>query len=430
MQTASKEARETTRTSLERFTWNTGFRAVFDILCGGTTFVFVAFLRNLGIEREQMGWVTGIISVACILQVAGVPLGRRFMNRKRLILNLLTAEPLFFTVAVLFSLVAPPALRLPLLAFAIFMAAVSVNLARPHFDEWMASVMPAGIRGRYIGRRLQVNSIVMIAATLAAGWLVDHMGRDNTLGLAMLLAAGGICGFLSVSVLSRATLPAISAATTSSLAAFRTALSTPAFLRCMLVITLFNLPFYFACPYYQVFNLEVVGMPAMMIGIMQSGYYLVKIAALHWIRRHVDRWNPIRVLLVSGIMYTAFFAVYPFVHTGRYWPLLVAWAVVSMADAIFGLASQIVLYQSIPNVPSRQAYFALFSVATMVFYGIGGSLAVPLLNALKPVQWQIGGLTLGSFHLYYAGCAVMMACTTFSAYALRTGRPEARPPSV
>jgi len=417
---SARLTKKQTRTSLEWFTWNTGFRAVFDIICGGATFVFVAFAGTLGIEGEQMGWVTTLISVACILQMAAIPIGRRAENKKRFMLGMAVAEPVFFILAIMLVLLLPPSIRLYALAVAIFLSTASFNISRPHTDEWFASIIPAGLRGRYIGRRLQIYSAVIILVTLVVGWLVDHViGKDSMKGLALLLAAGGISGFMSVVVLVGATVPAISKATVSTANAFRGVLKTRGFIRFLVVVLLFNLPFNFACPYYQVFNLQIACMPATMIALMQAGYFTVKIIMLPTLGRMVDRWGAVRVLVLCGVMYTVFFTVFPFCGPGRYWPLMLAWTLVGAVDASYNLASQILLWESIPHVPSRSAYFALFNFGTLITYGIGSALAVPVLNALKGMNFTVGPFSLGNFHILYIGCMVMMAATTFAVRLLK-----------
>lgn len=415
-----------TRRSLNRFTWNTGFRAVFDIIGAGTSFVFVAFARTLGVEGEAMGWITTLISVACILQMAGVPIGRRFDNKKRFMLAVAMAEPLFFIAAVLGVLFLPGAIRLPVLGLAVFLSAASTHIARPYTDEWFASIIPAGIRGRYIGRRLQIYSGATILTTLTVGWLVDHVvGTDNARGLAVLLAIGGAGGFLAVAVLAGATVPAISQATVSTLKAFRGVLKTPGFMRFLAVVLCFNLPFNFACPYYQVFNLEVAHMPATMIALMQAGYFTMKILLLPTLGRWVDRWGAVRMLGFCGIAYTLFFAAFPFCGPGRYWPLMLAWTLVGAADASYNLASQILLYECVPQVPSRPAYFAIYNFTGMIAFAFGSALAVPALRAMKGLSVTWGPFSLGNFHLLYIGCMILMGATAFSVRGLsRAGRRE------
>ena len=423
--------KEQTRTSLERFTLNAGFRAIFDILCGGATFAFVAFASALGITNEKMGFITTTATVACILQMVAIPLGKRFTDKKRFMLSVAVCEPLFFTLAIIAVFFLPSSLRPYLIGIAVFLSAAAAHLSRPHTDEWFSSIIPAGIRGRYLGRRLQIYSASVVLSTLIAGWLIDHaIGRSNARGLSLLLIVGGISGLLSVIVLSGAFLPETSSRTVPSLNAFKTVITTPTFLRFLAFMFIFNIPFYFACPYYQVFNLQILKMPALLIAVMQTGYYLLKIIFMPVLGKIADKKNHVQILALTGILYTLFFMFFPFSSETRHWPILLAWGFVGLSDALFGITSQIMLYKSVPIIPSRQAFFAVYNLFTLIGYGIGSSLAVPFLDSIKGRSFHFGSFHLSNFHIFYAGCAVLMAATSFSVLLLKEPKKESIAPTA
>ena len=418
-------SKDQTRISLERFSINAIFRAIFDILCGGTTFAFVAFASTIGIRNEKMGFITTITTAACLLQIAAIPLGKRFANKKRFILSLSVLEPIFFMLAIIVALLLPSTTKLYAIAIAIFLSAIAQNLSRPHADEWFSSVIPEGIRGRYLGKRLQIYSATLILSTLLAGWSIDHIiGRSNTIGLAFLLIIGGISGLFSIITLADAFLPQISSKIAPSLTAFKTVLSTPSFIKFLIFILLFNTPFYFACPYYQVFNLQILKMPALLIAVMQAGYYLSKIIFMPLIGKLLDKGNHPQIIVFTGILYTIFFLAFPFCSAERHWPLLAAWILAGIADATFGIISQIILYKSIPFVPSRQAFFAVYNLATLIGYGLASFIAVFILNALNSYEKIKSGevLFLSNFHLFYTGCAILMAIISFSFLLINKSR--------
>ena len=407
------------RDSLRRFNWNAGMRSIFDTVCGGTTFIFVAFARSLGLAREQMGWMTFLISGACVVQMVGLPLIGRAANKKRFALTLALVEPALVIAAVILALLLPAPFRFTAFAAAVFMAAAFIHLARPVTDDWLATLIPSGIRGRYLGRRVQIVSTVTIASTLIAGYLGERIGMNNRVGLGLILIAGGVCGLAAVLMLRDAVMPALAAAAQPGWHDFAVVLRTPGFMRILAVNILYNLPFFLACPYYQVFNLEVALMPAGMIALMQTGYYTVKILSLPTLGRLVDRWGTRRTFYLTGFLYAAFFATFLLCGPGRYWPLMAAWAMVALADGAWALAFQSALYASIPETAARPAYFAVNNFATISLFGLGGAIAVPVLQSIKEVHLVLGPLTLGNLHLLYGFCALLMIPCLFSSVLIK-----------
>lgn len=401
--------RDETRESLRRFNVSAGLRGVFDTVGGGTTFIFVAFAGTLGLAGEQMGWLTALVSWACLLQMAGLPLIARARDKKRFALRLALGEAFLVCLAVLLAVFLPAPWGLYAFAAAVFLAAAFLQLSRPVTDDWVASTVPAGLRGRYLGRRTQILSAVVVVATLAAGWLGERVGLDNRRGLGLLILAAAAFAVAAVVVLRGASMPAVAAASQPQLADVATALRTRPFLRLLTLTVLYNLPFFVACPYYQVFNLQVARMPATHIAWMQTGYLAVKVLALPALGRLVDRWGARRTMVVAGLVYAWFFSTFLFCGPGYYWPVMLAWAVVALADGGFGLAAQAALYATVPEAAlTRPAYFAVNNFVVLAAYGLGSALVVPLLRLTRDVSVTVGPFTLGHFHLLYGFCAVLM----------------------
>ncbi|OGV68364.1 MAG: hypothetical protein A3K19_28075 [Lentisphaerae bacterium RIFOXYB12_FULL_65_16] len=406
-----------TRHALSAFNLAVGLRSVFDTVCGGTTFVFVGFALSLGLANERMGFITSILSFACLLQMLTLVLLGRIRDRKRFIIGLGVAEPLLLIVTVLALPFLPPAMRLPGLAVAAFVAAALLHLTRPLADDWLAVTIPAELRGRYLGRRFQASHVCMIATTLVAGWVVERHVHGSTRGLALVLAAGGVFGVLAVLALRPVTMPGTTAATAIAAADLRGIWSHRPFRHYLLAVFLFNLPFYFACPYYQVFQLRVLNMGESLIGYMQCGYMLVKIAVLPLAGRLAERVGPRRVALVCGVLYTLFFLIYPLSSAGHVWPAVAAWLLAAIPDGLYNVALMAAMFQAIPeNSPSRPAFFAVSNLVTLVFYGLGAQIAVLILEGIKTVTVTVGPFSFGHFHLYYLGCAALMAVAQFAAF--------------
>jgi len=404
-----------TRTALRAFNWNLACRGVFTTLCGGTTMFFTAFILSLGVAQEQMGNVAFVMSLACLLQLLAAPLLARVPGRKVLLLTIGTLEPLLFAGAVLGVPWLPLAWRLPVLFAAIFLATMAINLIQPFTDDWLATTIPPDLRGRYIGRRLQLFSVTVIVTTLVASHLLERtIGKTNTTGLGWLLVFGGLFGLLSILSLRRAAMPATATTAQFSWRDIPAVFRHRQFARLLVFIFLYNLPFSFACPYYQVYHLEVVQAKASMIGYMMNVYLVVKILTVSLLGRLADRWGARRLIYLVSVIYVLFFGVYATCQPGLAWVLVAAWGAVALADGAWGVVLTKLLYETVPDTPLRPAYFAVNNIVGVLFTGIGGMLAVPVLEAIRGVSLTVGPLHLGSFHLLYLGCTLLMIPCLFA----------------
>lgn len=400
--------KQETRSSLAWFNWNISLRGVFENTCGGATMVFVAYAIAVGVPRNAIGYFSAALSVACIAQLLCLPLANRVRRRKRFILWLAATEPALMLIAILSAPLLPAEYRAWALCAAAFLAASCLHLTRPFSDDWLATTIPSGLRGRYLGRRSRMVSFAVIATTLFVGLAVDTIGTRNLTGLAALLVMGALFGIAAALTLQRITMHEQIAPVAYRLSDMWAVWRNRPFSKLLLGTLILMLPFFCAVAYYQVFNLDVLHMRPWLIATMSVGYLLVKFLLTPWFGRLCDRYGLRRMLWIAGPVYAAFFFCFPFANAERLWPVMLAWAFVAVADGIYSVAAPASLYATVPAEGARPVYFALYNLISLGAYAIGGVFAVPLLGALAKITWSAGPAQLGGFHLFYALCGVAM----------------------
>jgi MFS family permease len=413
-----------TRHSLRYFNYFFSLRGVFENLCAGNTLLFVSFALATGVSRERIGIISAAASVACIVQMLALFLANRIRHKKRFFLLLSFIEPLLMMAAVLTIPFLPAAWRFPFLISAVFLAAATLHLTKPFTDGWMAAIIPAGIRGRYIGLRTQWLTISTILSTLAAGFLLQYCTGGAMLPIAVILVIGALFGVLAVMQLRTIEMPALAATSHVTMRDIWSVISGHyrPFTRYLLGMLIFLCPFYLAIPYYQVYYLRILEMPAGIVALMQCGYFVVKIVMMPYCGRWVDRYGVRTALLTAGIIYTVFYAGFPLNQTGCYWPLLLCWMLVAPADGLYGVAITSALYSSVPDTPNRSVFFAVSNLVALGGYAIGALIAIPILALLRPVQWTWGPFAIGQFQAYYGLCALLMAGCTLSSFWIAPAR--------
>lgn len=409
----SPPGRHRTRTSLESFSWNSGFRSVFDTICCSSGFVFVGFALSMGFPKERMGMIVSLASLAAIFQIASLPLVNLVRNKKRFVLAVALIEPVLLIITVLALPFLPAWARTGALAAAVFLAAVSMDLTRPQTDNWLASVIPARVRGRYLGWRLQAIDACAMLSFLAAGFIAERIDKTNTFGFGCLLAGGSLFGILAILKLRHVTTPDLRTTSRPGWRDIRETFKVRPFRNYLLGYGLYYLPFYLGMPYYQVFNLQILHMRESVIGLMLVGYLALRILAARFLSARLDRTGIRWMMLVSVPFWILFFLAYPLSTPDRVWPLILGWAIAGVLDGVGVVALGAALYSAVPHTPTRPVFFAIANLAGMASLGIGSFLAMRLIGALNGVSLQLGPLILGPFHCFYALCAMLMIPSIF-----------------
>jgi MFS family permease len=270
---------------------------------------------------------------------------------------------------------------------------------------------------------MQVLSIVVITTTLAVGFLAQQAKKENPQqNLSTLLAIGGIFGLFSAMPLRGASLPAATADTRVHWKDLWRVWRNRPFRHFVMATVIFNAPFFLAVPYYQVFNLSVLKLPESLIGMIATGYWLLKILFSPAAGRLVSRIGPKRALWLVSPLYILFFCSFPLTVLWGAWAIAGGWTVIGFADAVFMVATNSALYETVPpNSPARPAYFAAYNLASLGASALGALLAVSIIGWFERTQLHLGRWTLGQYHFFYASIAVSIVPVTF-AWLLLEGR--------
>ncbi len=390
-------------------------------------FVFVTFTLALGIPKERLGVIASIASFACLFQMLGLITLKNIGDKKRYAIRLGVLEPLLLIITVLLLPFLPPGLRFPVLCIAVFVTAAAINLTRPITDDWLASSIPGSLRGRYLGKRMQISSLILILALAGSGFLARQLSKDDPFSYALFLTAGALFGILAAVSLRRAHLPDVPGVDSFSWSAFPGILRNKLFRSCVLINIVYNIPFWFAMPFYQVFYLRVLHMNEIAIAGMLGLYYVFKIMFSPMIGRWISRFGARAIFFWVTIPYLYLFFSFSLCTPERTWPLWLGWIGASLADAAFSLTLTSVLYESIPRSGPRRAYFVANNLFSFAAAGTLTACATLLAEALKDRVLDFGTWHLGQFHILYLICAAALIPLGFgSAFFLPARKRKAQ----
>jgi MFS family permease len=399
------------RQALAMFNWSIGVRSAYDAAVNPTGFVFVGFALALGIAKERMGLLASAASLASLGQLLGLLALNAARDKKRFVLGLSVIEPAIFLATLCAAVFAPPAWRFPLIVTGVLCGGLLLHTGNPMAQEWLAALIPPGLRGRYLGLRMQVTTVAAITVTLLLGFAAERLKWFGVAGYAGILVTAVLFGLLAVVPLLRAHMPAASHEARVDWATLPEVLRTRPFWGYLAAMLLYACPFWLVGPYYQVYNLKVLVLPESLIAGLMVGYYLIKILLFPYVGKWVDRLGVRRSLLLVAPCYVLFFICYLLSGPAAPWLVFLGWTVVGVGDAVFGVAGAVALYRVVPDTPARPAFFAVNTLLSMICAAASAALATALVGALAATHLTIGPLTLGPYQCFFGlGMLLYVAC--------------------
>lgn len=174
------------------------FAAAFATLVSGG--FLVGFVKHLNGGDIWMGLFAAIPPLLGLLQIPGALWGRRFTSFRPYVLPggllwRLLHIPLIFVP----FLPVPTEVKLLVMLVSIGLAAASVQLVGPIYNDWLAEMIPPNSRGWFFSRRNAMMAVVGGTVALLGGFLTDFFTRrgQQDLGFSVTCALG--IGFSLVS---------------------------------------------------------------------------------------------------------------------------------------------------------------------------------------------------------------------------------------
>jgi MFS family permease len=376
-------------------------------------------LDVLGVSREDAGLIGSCVYLAAVWQFLSFLITNRIADRKRFVLLAGVGEVL----CLLLALAVPWAFGTGTgLACGVFLGLLALSgsclhVAQPLLGSWLSAVVPARIRGRYLGSRQVLMTGLATVGTWVGLRVVDHWHTWG--GFATVIAGCGVAGLAGVAVLARTPMPPVSRQTHFRLRDFGGVLRLQAFRRYLVFVLMLFTGFSLACCYYAVFFIQEVGLSFTQIGWYIAGHNILMIAVLRPGGRLVDRIGAKPVLMAMLVLYAAFYFCFPFFTAARYWLIFVAWTLVGIPDGLYWVAGTSALYHSLPRGPERAGYLAVAQGVIMVGMGVGPLLVRAYLQVARDLELVVCGVRIERFRLLYFVCGLTMLATLAAAARVR-----------
>jgi MFS family permease len=376
-------------------------------------------LDVLGVSRENAGLIGSCVYLAAVWQFLSFLVTNRVTDRKRFVILAGVGEVLclVLVLAVPWALDRGSLLAAVVFFALLFLSGTCLHVAQPLLGSWLSAVVPARIRGRYLGSRQVLMTGLATVATWAGTRVIDHW--HNWGGFAAAVCACGIAGLAGVAVLARTPMPPVSQQSHFRVRDFARVFEVEAFRRYLLFVVMLFTAFALGCSYYAVFFLEEIGLTFTQISWYIVGHNVLMMLVLRPGGRLVDRIGAKPVLMGMLVIYAAFYLCFPFFTAARYWLIVLAWTLVGIADGVYWVAGISTLYHALPRGPERTGYLAVAQGVIMVGMGIGPLLVRVYLGLARNLEFTVFGVHFERFRLLYAVCGLLMLATLAAAARLR-----------
>ncbi len=261
-------------------------------LIGGA--FLAALLRALGISDSLNGIISAIPSLACIMQLLGLELAKRMRKIKLFVCVFAIIHRLLF--AFLFFIPFLPiglAFKVVLCIIIFLLGHVLGQLIAPVAGNWISSLVPEDIRGKYFANRDGIMVFVSVVISLGAGQAFDKLKMWNApdlkfLFISLLILVMAIINFIALSIVKEPKYsfcskdhkemhgslvkkrmhPADCMCQEDFKSTFKKVVSNKPFRTSIILTVLWQSAFFFSTPYFGIYQISDLGLSYTYIMIM------------------------------------------------------------------------------------------------------------------------------------------------------------------
>jgi MFS family permease len=405
--------------ALRMSTYDGALAAMMASLAGGIFLVGFA-LNVLGATTVQVGILAALPISANLAQLLGSIWIEKFGHRRKFCIVAVTAGRLMWIPVVLLPLAmfdAAADARVWLLVGFVAIASVLGALSGVAWLEWMGDLIPANIRGGYLGRRNMVSAASGMVAILAGGaflsyWDETH-GTSSPYGYMAIFGTGLLLGLIASCVLTRVPDPqerVKPAKPAFCLSVMMAPFRERNFLALVIYVSAFMFSTQIAGPFYSVYMIE-----NLQIDFASITWFITfaTLASLFMLRI----WGPISdqlgnrpVLIVAGAAHALIPLMWLVTRPDNYyWALVLAHVLSGIFFSAITLAQINILLKLAPST-GRSVYIAVFNASIGLSVIIAPVIGGWLLDLSGNWELQTGDWNLNNLHFLFLLSGGLQLC--------------------
>lgn len=371
----------------------------------------VLYGKSLNASATVLGLLAGMVSLLVILQIPGASYISRFGYKRFVYAGWGVRVAFIFAMALVpltgGFLDAPS--RLVLIIALLFGFNCSRGISSAGWLPWIASLVPAAVRGHYLARDAAVVNVASFFSLLLAAFCLG--AEPKAWQFSALFAFSAVTGAVSLVFLKR--IPDAAAPEEESRPRGRVPwmamLNFSPFKKHVLMALAWAVA-YGGIQAFSVVYLKSTGMDEGRILLLTSIFYLGGLCSLWFLGSRIDRFGSKPVFAFSFVIWFVLMAGWTVLAGGV---LATSLAVVLTIQFLMGLFAALVqtsnarLVMEIVPAMGRNHFFALYSVITNVTQGLAPIGWGMLIDAIGPRHTAWLGLDWNRYSIFFAAVATL-----------------------
>ncbi|BBJ28132.1 MFS transporter [Athalassotoga saccharophila] len=377
---------------------------------GGNSYL-VGFFLWIGASPFVMSIYSSLIPLASVIQPFSLMFARKFTSKKKFILSLVSiSRPIFFLIALTYFL--PPGMKVWVALLIFFFIEILTSVVGSPWQTWMSEIVDPPIRGRYFGIRNFITGLVAIPSLLAAGYLLDALGKGFWAFFVIFLI-GSIFGVLDWYSLklqdeeSKLNVPMI-----NSSAIFEVLKIKSPYRSYLITLSLWIFTMNLVGPYTTVLMIEVFKYDYAILGILTVvSTFAATIFQPIW-GRLGDRYGNFKILKLTLTIQTLLTFGWVFAIPSMYYMIPFQMAIGIIATAGTGLISFNFLMEIVPNFGKTEAFSIYASVTNLASF-VGNLISGLLFLTFESLKFNANLFVIDAYRIIFLIAAISSLWTLY-----------------
>lgn len=287
-------------------------------LSGGT--FIVTLMSFIGISDSNIGMITSLVAFAALFQLLSIQFTRK-LKKVKLYVCITALQRVFLGFIFFIPLIdISKNQKIMLLIICYLIAQISVQIGAPAIQDWIASLVPGRLRGKYFAIKESVIVFALSIVMLSAGMILDYYKTKNIVtGFIIIGIAIFIFVVINVTFLSKMKEPKLSATNLEGkemhgrilkknrqinqqeeneglIKGFKAAFSNLKFIKVFILTCLWNGTFYMVSPFTASYQIKELKLSYTYLMLVSFVFNLYRIMIMRKWGKLGDRYGMAKVL--------------------------------------------------------------------------------------------------------------------------------------
>ena len=387
-------------------------------LIGGT--YLSGFLNDNGVSTTLNGLISAIPTIAGLIQPIGAVFALKRAKRKPIVtVGAITHRSLSSLMFFLPLFIKNPGMRIAAIVVMFALANATSAFISPASANWLASLTPQRVRGKYYSLREMYCLVTISVITLITGGILDYFKSKGNVThgfyvIGGMCIAAAIINFISLSVMMEPESERISSKGESFIKTAKAVFTETSFRPVLLVCMLYNFGVHVMLPYWGIYLVGEMELSYSFISIISLAAIVVKALSVRRWGRYADKtsWTVVTKLSI-GIIAVSHLASVFVVPSTKYVLYPLTTTISNFGWAAIGISIQNLQFDYAP-AQGRTMYIGVCAALTGVAGFIGALVGGLMLGAVTRLKPTIFGVQIrGQQVLMLASGILLLLCVLY-----------------